>query len=318
MPIKWRNCLNLSNKYTDESRLKHYAAAASVATALLLTLIKAAAAFVTGSLSVLSSMIDSMGDVFSSVVTFVAVHYAEKPLTCNHRYGYGKAEAVSALVQAAFISGSAFFILYEAVYRLIHPVILTHTTVGIGVMIIGMIFTALLVGFQRYIIRRVKSQAIEADSKHYIIDFISNGTVLLSLLIIRHFNWQWFDMAAATLVSGYLIFTAWHIARKALSEITDKEADNEIKARVIQAVLATEGVKGYHDLRSRVSGNRLFLEIHLELDGNLSLFAAHEIAEKAEKAITDVCPQAQTIIHQDPHGLAEKRIDDDIAGPCTL
>ena len=318
MPIKWRNCLNLLNKNTDEAHLKHYAAAASIATAILLTLIKAAAAFVTGSLSVLSSMIDSMGDVFSSVVTFIAVHYAEKPLTCNHRYGYGKAEAVSALVQAAFISGSAFFILYESVYRMLHPVMLTHTAIGIGVMIVGMIFTALLVCFQRYIIKRVKSQAIEADSKHYIVDFISNGTVLLSLLVIFHFNWQWFDMVAATLVSVYLIFTAWHIACKALSEITDKEADNEIKARIIQAILTTDGVKGYHDLRSRLSGNRLFLEVHLEIDGNLPLFAAHKIAENAEKAIIDVCPQAQVIIHQDPYGLNEKRFDDDIEGPCPL
>lgn len=310
--------MNLLNKDVDETRLKHYAAYASVATALLLTFIKAAAAFVTGSLSVMSSMIDSLGDVFSSIVTFIAIHYSQKPLSCDHRYGYGKAEAVSALVQAAFISGSAFFIFYEAVYRIIHPVTLNHTTIGIGVMIIGMILTALLVRYQKYITGKVKSQAIEADSQHYIIDFISNGTVLLSLLIIRWLNWQWFDMVAATLVSVYLIFTAWHIARKALSEITDSEADNEIKAKITKAVLASEGVKGYHDLRSRLSGNRLFLEIHLEFDGNLSLFAAHELAEKAEQAIISVCPQAQVIIHQDPHGVSEKRIDDDISGPCIL
>lgn len=310
--------MSLLNKNADASQLKHYAVYASIATAFLLTFIKALAAFITGSLSILSSMADSLADVISSLITFIAVHFSDKPLTCDHRYGYGKAEAVSALVQAAFISGSACFILYEAVYRLIHPVVLTHTAAGIYVMIISVFITAALIWFQRRIIRRVHSQAVEADSKHYVIDLLSNVTVLLSLAIVRFLKWEWFDILAAIFVSAYLIFTAWHIAQKALSEITDKEADADIKMQITKTVLQIDGVKGYHDFRSRLSGNRLFLEMHLELDGNLSLFAAHEISDKAENAITALYPHAQVIIHQDPYGLKEKRIDYDIIGPCEL
>ena len=310
--------MSLLNESLPDQHLKKYAACASIYTALVLTLIKTTAAFITGSLSILSSMADSLADVVSSVVTFVAVYYADKPLTCDHRYGYGKAEAVSALVQAAFISGSACFILYEAGYRFLHPIYLTDTVVGVTVMIISMLLTALLVLFQRYVVSKIKSQAIEADSKHYIIDLLANGTVLLSLLIVHWFDWQWFDLLAAVIISIYLICTAWRIAQNALSEITDKELTLDIKQQIIYALTATPGVMGYHDFRSRLSGNRLFIEVHLELDGNLPLQTAHDISEQAEQAVTRLYPSAQVLIHQDPYGVEEKRIDNEIIGPCNL
>ncbi len=307
-----------SNKNLSESQYKHAAAAASVATACLLTIIKAAAAFTTGSLSILSSTADSLADVLSSVITFIAVMYSDRPLTCDHRYGYGKAESVSALIQAAFISGSACFILYDAFYRFFHPVILTDTFVGVCTMTVSLLITLLLIMFQKYVIRRIHSQAIEADSSHYVIDLAANITVLFSLSAVHWLGWTWFDILAAVLVSCYLIFTAFKIAEKALAEITDKEVDNSIKAVIVREVLKIDGIKGYHDLRSRISGSRLFFEIHLEFDGELSLLKTHEIAEHAEHKIVQMYPNAQIIIHQDPYGIEEKRIDNDIIGPCAL
>lgn len=307
--------MTLSN---SQRRLKNSAAYASIGTAVALTLIKGGAAFVTGSLSVLSSMADSLADVFSSLVTLIAVIYADKPLTCEHRYGYGRAEAVSALVQAAFISGSAFFILYDAVYRISHPVMLKQTGVGIAVMVISLILTAALICYQKYTIKHVPSQAIEADNKHYVIDLAANTAVLVSLLAVRYLAWEWVDMVAAVIVSVYLIVTAWKIAKRALEEITDKEIDGDIKAQIIRAVTAIDGVKGYHDFRSRVSGTRWFIEIHLEFDGHLSLLQAHEISEEAENKIISQYPQAQVIIHQDPFGIEERRLDNDIVGECRL
>lgn len=306
--------MTLSN---NQHRLKNSAAYASIATAVVLTVIKGAAAFMTGSLSVLSSMADSLADVISSLVTLIAVIYADKPLTCEHRYGYGRAEAVSALVQAAFISGSAFFILYDAAYRVGHPVMLKQTGIGIGAMVISIILTLVLICYQKYTIKRVPSQAIEADNKHYSIDLAANAAVLVSLAAVRWLKWEWVDMAAAVLVSIYLIATALKIAKRALEEITDKEINADIKARIIEAVTAVDGVKGYHDFRSRISGNRWFIEIHLEFDGNLTLLQAHELAEQAENRITALYAEAQVIIHQDPVGIDEKRLDNDIIGPCS-
>ena len=310
--------MQLSNKKSSESQYKYAAALASISTALILTTIKAFASFITGSLSILSSTADSLADVLSSVITFIAIIYSEKPLTCNHRYGYGRVEAVSALVQAAFISGSACFILYDAAYRFFHPIKLNHTSAGVFVMVISLILTAALICFQKFVIRRIRSQAIEADNSHYVIDLVANAAVLISLVVIHKFGWVWFDIVTAMLVSFYLILTAFKIAEKALAEITDKEVDSAIKANIIGEILKIDGIMGYHDLRSRISGSRLFFEIHLEFDGNCSLLTTHKIAEIAEQKIIKMYPNAQIIIHQDPFGIEENRIDNNIEGSCNL
>ncbi len=310
--------MTLSNNFRNAHRLKNIAACASVCTAFVLTLIKGAAAFMTGSLSMLSSMADSLADVISSVITLIAVTYADKPLTCDHRYGYGKAEALSALLQAAFISGSACFILYDATYRLYHPVELEYMSLGIWTMLCSLMLTVALIILQKYVIRRINSQAIEADNKHYVIDLVANVAVLLSLMAVKYRQWQWADMATAAMVSIYLLLTAQKIAKRALEEITDKEIDAATKSTILQAVMSTDGIMGYHDFRSRISGNRLFIEIHLEFDGNLSLYDTHRLSEKAENKIAAIYPQAQVLIHQDPYGILEKRLDNDIIGPCEL
>ena len=294
------------------------AAAASVLTALLLCLIKAAAVIYTGSLSVLSSMIDSLADVLSSIITFIAVRFSDRPLNERHRYGYGKIEAVSALVQAAFIIGSAGFILYDGVNRFIKPVEVRQTTIGLVVMAASLILTFALIAFQKFVVIKTNSKAIEADSAHYSVDVLSNLSVILSLFVVRYLHWQWFDIVTAVVIAIYLIINAVKLIYDALSEITDAEVDDNIKNNIINIVCAVEGVRGYHDFRSRVSGARMFIEIHLELDGNLSLYTAHAIADEAEEKIIAAYPQVQVIIHQDPFGLHEKRLDHQINGRCGM
>ncbi len=294
--------------------LKKMAATASIGTALILCIIKAGAAFYTGSLSVLSSMIDSLSDVVSSMVTFAAVRFADKPLTDRHRYGYGKVECVSALVQAAFIVGSAAFILYDGVKRFINPVPMQQTVFGIVIMCISIGLTLLLIAFQKYVVNKTKSKAIAADSMHYVVDILSNSAVILSLIVVHFLHWEWVDIVIAILIAVYLIFNAYEITVDALSEITDAEVDAAIKEDILAEVRQVEGVLGCHDFRSRVSGSRMFIELHVEMDGNLTLFAAHEVADKVEQAIQNRFSHAQVIIHQDPHGIDEYRLDHQING----
>ena len=297
----------------NDNKLKIIATLASVCTSVLLVIIKAIAAFITGSLSVLSSMTDSLADVVSSLISFVAVRYAVKPLSADHRYGYGKAESVSALLQAAFIVGSAGFILYDGIYRFIYPQKVNETVFGISVMAICLFCTVLLVLFQRYVIRKTHSQAIAADSLHYVVDILSNSSVILSLFVVRYMHWEWFDIITAILISLYLIYNAWHLALEALQEITDKELDSQIKEQIIRLACSVEGVLGCHDLRSRISGSRWFVEIHLEFDGNKTLTETHALTDLAERKVIEAYPQIQLIVHQDPHGLKEDRIDNVIA-----
>lgn len=294
------------------TKLKKSAALASISVSMLLSMIKAAAVFYTGSLSVLSSMIDSLSDVFSSLITYIAVRISDKPLSEHHRYGYGKAEAVSALVQAAFIAGSAGFILYDGINRFVYPVAVKKTTLGMAIMIFSLLLTFALIVFQRYVVKCTGSKAIEADSAHYVVDILSNASVILSLLVVRYLAWQWFDVLIAVLIAVYLAFNAVQLAYNALNEITDAEVGDNIKKQITDLVQSVEGVKGYHDLRTRVSGARMFIEIHLELDGNLTLLAAHTIADRVEQKIMTDYPSAQIIIHQDPAGISENRLDHQI------
>ena len=308
--------MKLLNK--NNISLKQLAASASIITALFLAVLKAFASYHTGSLSILSSMIDSLADILASVITYVAVHYSDKPLTDRHRYGYGKIESVSALFQAAFIVGSAGFILYDAFYRFIFPQPLNDTFFGIVIMIVSLVVTVLLVSFQKYVVNKIKSPAINADSQHYVVDILSNGAVIVSLLAVKIFAWNWFDILTAMGISVYLLYNAWQITVDAIDEITDKEVDDKIKAEIIKCVADIPEIKGYHDLRTRLSGTRLFVEIHLEFDGMLVLQKVHQITEMAENKIIAQYPQAQIIIHQDPYGIREKRLDHDIKGKCLL
>jgi len=301
--------LTLSINREKEDSLKKSASIVSIITACVLTLIKMYAAFITGSLSVLSSMIDSLSDIFASLVTYIAVRYSGRPFNKNHRFGYGKAEAVSALFQAAFIAGSAIFVLYDGFYRFFYPIQIEQTVFGVIIMLVCWFITLALIIFQKYIIKLVHSQAIKADSGHYTVDLLSNGSVILSLLAVKYLHWFWFDIATAIAIAVYLLYSAWNITKDALEEITDKEINDETRQKIIKTVNDTPGVLGCHDLRSRISGSLYFIELHLELDGNLTLFEAHQISDAAEQRITSIIPHAQVIIHQDPHGLNENRLD---------
>ena len=306
----------LSN-LTDE-KLKILAAGSGVTLAIILGILKGFTALYTGSLSVLSSMIDSLADAFSSVISLIAVRFSCRPLSDKHRYGYGKAESLSAFLQAAFIIGSGIFVLYDGIRRFIKPENVTETTLGLAVMIFSMFATLAVITFQKYVARKTKSLALEAESQHYVVDILTNSAIIVSLFFIKYFNWQWIDIITALAISAYLIWNAVVLALKALDEITDREADDETKELITKAVQETSGVLGYHDLRSRVSGARVFVEFHLELDGNSTLFETHKISDEVERKINDKLPHVHVIIHQDPYGIKENRLDDELKGSCDL
>lgn len=304
---------NLSNE-----KLKVLAAGSGVCLAVVLGLIKGAAAFYTGSLSILSSVIDSLADAFSSLISLIAVRFSALPLNDKHRYGYGKAEALSAFLQAAFIIGSGIFVLYDGIRRFIKPEEVEKTGVGLAVMIFSIIATLIVILFQKYVAQKTKSLALVAESQHYIVDLLTNSAIIVSLLFIKYLNWHWIDIVTACLISVYLIFNAVVLAGKALDDITDSEADEETKQIIRQTICETKGVLGYHDLRSRVSGSRIFVDLHLELDGNQPLFVTHKISDEVEQRIAEKLPNVHLIIHQDPFGIKENRLDDEVKGKCDL
>jgi len=300
------------------NRLKKYAAAASVSVASLLIIFKFVAFLKTDSLAVFSSFIDSLTDLFASLVSFVAIYFATKPASQSHRYGYGKSEALSALLQAALVALSGFFVVFDGVKRFIHPVEITQTALGIKIMLFSIFITVLLVSYQAYVAKKTNSLAIKADMAHYTVDFLTNSSVVLSLLVVHIWGFIYFDIITALFISSYLLYSAYQLAKESIEQITDKELSMEIREQIKDIVKSSKGVHGMHDFRTRNLGDVFYFEFHIELDGSISLNKAHELTEAVEQKILDIYPNSQILIHQDPIGIRENRLDYTLDGACKL
>lgn len=304
--------MSMKKKYltTEQiNRLKKTATTASLTLAISLCLLKTFGAFYTGSLAVLSSMIDSLTDIGASLITVIAVRFSSQEESYSFRYGYGKAESISALVQAAFIAGSGIFVMYDGINRLIYPRPIEQTFVGILIMVIALISTLGLIAFQRYVTKLTASKAIEADSAHYMVDVMTNLSIILSLCIVSWFGISWFDSLTAIGISGYLLYNAHKIAAESVCTLMDAELSPEIRKEIKKIVLSSPFAKGIHDLRTHDLGGKYMFEFHLELDGDLPLSAAHDMTEMVEENLWEAYPNAVIIIHQDPVGIKEDRLD---------
>lgn len=299
----------------DPDALKRVAATASLVVAIALTLAKLVAAVASGSAAILSSLVDSMADIAASAVTWLAVRIAQQPPDRRHRFGHGKAESLSALGLAALVTGSALFVLVEAARRLLDPRPLQATGLAVAVMVVSILATAGLVAFQREVIRRTRSEAIAADRLHYASDFLSNVAVLVSLLLVERLGLFWLDPLVAVLVAAWLVKASWTIGRRSIDTLMDHELPTVDRARIEAIVRAHPEVVGFHDLRTREAGGVRFIEFHIELDGEMTVREAHHVTDALEHELRAAFPEAEIIIHQEPAGLEDARLDHRIRAP---
>jgi ferrous-iron efflux pump FieF len=292
---------------TEAARLMRRATYASVATALVLIAAKVVAYVLTDAVSLLSTLLDSLLDAAASLVNLLAVRQALTPADREHRFGHGKAEPLAALGQSTFIAGSALFLLVQAGSRLVAPQPVTNTAVGLAVMAFSIAATLVLVLYQRSVIRRTGSLAIKADALHYASDLIVNTSVVVALVLAGAYGWQRADPIFGAAIALYIVYTAWQIARGALDMLMDRELPDEDRHRIRAIAVAHPQVRAVHDLRTRASGPTIFVQMHLEVDGQLTLAEAHTIADAVEAAILRAFPGAEIIIHEDPAGIAEVR-----------
>lgn len=290
---------------SDPARLMRLATTASVGVAVALIIAKLIAWFLTGSVSLLSSLIDSLMDVAASLVNLVAVRHALTPPDREHRFGHGKAEPLAGLGQSAFITGSAVFLFIEAIDRLVAPRPIEAGVVGIAVMAVSIVLTVGLVLFQGHVVRRTGSTAVDADSLHYRSDIIVNGAVIAAILLSDHLGWTWADPVFALAIAFYIVRGAYAIARNSLDLLMDREFAEADRARIREIVMTHPESRSMHDLRTRGSGMQPFIQFHLELDAHISLLRAHEISDEIERRVLAAFPGAEVIIHQDPAGYEE-------------
>ena len=284
---------------TNHATLLKRVTYASVATAVILIIAKAIAWYLSGSIGLLASLIDSLMDSFASIINLFAVRYALQPADKEHPYGHGKAEPLAGLAQASFIAGSAVFLIFNAVQRLQDPHPLTHNTVGIIVMLFSIVLTILLVLFQRHVVKVTNNLAIKADSLHYLTDLLTNFSILIALYLTMK-GYLWADAAFAIAIALYIFKSAFSIGNDAFQQLMDKKLDETTEKLIIKTINATKNALGYHDFRTRQSGKNKFIQFHLELDDRLTLLEAHAIADGLEKKLMGLIPDAEVIIHEDP------------------
>jgi ferrous-iron efflux pump FieF len=282
---------------------------ASVAVAAILIIAKLVIWGMSDSVALLSSLVDSTLDVMASLISLFAVRQALMPADKEHRFGHGKAESLAALGQSLFVGGSAVFLVFEAGSRVLRPHEIENGIAAISVMVLSLVLTLALVQFQRYVIRETGSMAITADSLHYSADLLVNGGVIIGLIAVTALGWTLADPIVALAVAFYLIVTALRIALRAMDMLMDRELDDDDREEIRAIILSHPEVRSMHDLRTRSAGVHSFVQLHLELDGDLSLSEAHRIADEVEKLVAAKFENAEILIHEDPEGLDEERPD---------
>lgn len=299
----------MPQKTKETARLMKMATFFSVAVAILIIIVKVGAWVVTDSLSLLSSLVDSVMDVTASFVSFMAVRYSLEPADEDHRFGHGRAEDIASFSQSMFIAGSGIFIVIEAVGRFINPVTITNEMVGIGTMIFSIIMTLILLSFQRYVIAKTHSSAVKADALHYKTDLLVNVIVILSFILSKYMDMHFIDTILAIVIAAYIFSSAWKVGRGAFDKLMDREFEDNEREKIITAVLSHKDVRGLHDLRTRSLGIKPFIQLHLEMDGDISLKQAHKISDEVELKILEIYPDAEVIIHQDIKGKEVVGVD---------
>ncbi|WP_457791766.1 cation diffusion facilitator family transporter [Pseudomonas syringae] len=289
----------------EHSRLLRLATRASLAVAVTLILAKGVAWWLSGSVSLLAGLTDSLLDGAASFLNLLAVHYALRPADDDHRYGHGKAEALSGMAQALFITVSGLLIAVQAVERIQNPEPLGAPLLGMVVMVISIALTLALLSLQYRVIKATGSAAIRADSLHYRSDLLLNASILVALTL-AYFGWQQLDAYFGLGIALYILWSALQIARETVSVLMDEELPADVSTRMLELARSVPGVLGAHDLRTRISGNHWFVQLHLELPGMLTLSVAHALCDQAADAIHEQFPKAEVLVHADPQEVVRQ------------
>lgn len=286
-------------------QLMRRATYAAVVVAVTLIIIKGIAFYLTGSVAMLGTLMDSLLDGAASLLNLVAVGHSLTPADDEHRFGHGKAEALAGLGQSIFIFASAGYIVVEAVTRFLTPEPVENSGVGIAVTVAAILITLALVAFQRRVVAQTNSLAIEADSTHYRGDLFMNLSVLAALALSGLFGVTWADPFFGVAIAALIGISAAQIVFGAYNQLMDRELSDDERERIKTIALSHPEAINIHDLRTRTSGTRSFIQFHLELDSSISLMNAHRISDDVEARIMEAFPDAEVIIHQDPAGIED-------------
>lgn len=291
-----------SSHAAREEAAKTSAARLSIFAAGFLILLKVATGFLTGSISVWASLLDSAMDILASGINLVAVHAAARPADEDHAYGHGKAESLAGLFQSVVIAASGAFLIWQAIHRLVIPHQTQSEWIGIMTMLIAIAVSVALVRRLRRVARETESLALRSDATHYVSDIFTNSGALLALLIIVLTGWQLADPIISIMIAIYILWSAVSVGRESMDVLMDRRLPLEIDERIAEIVnrYRDRGVLGFHNLRTRRSGSEKFIDLHLEVERDQRLQEAHDITVQVLRDIEAEIPRSRVHIHTDP------------------
>ena len=284
----------------------------SSSVAVTLVVIKLIVGIISGSVAVLASAIDSGLDLAVSLFNIFAVSNAEKPADEIFNYGRGKMEAIAAVIEGVVITLSGFFIFYEAIQKMLHQEPVTHLSASIVVMVISLVMTGALVMFLNYVANITQNMVIKSDALHYKTDLLSNGSILVSLVVIYFTDFYLIDAILGILIAIYIVYSAFELIQDGVLVLLDASLDESIVAKIKEIIQNEPGVNDYHWLRTRKAGNDHFVDVHLVFTPEMSLLEAHRIADNVEAKIKTIDPRANWLIniHLDPYDDSDVNIEE--------
>ena len=287
--------------------LNRSAAFASIAVAALLVGLKGWAAWSTGSTAMLGSLADTVLDLVASVATLAGVWVAAQPADDDHRFGHGKAEALAAMFQVVLISISALALAARAAGQMLGGGRTVAAGEGIAVSLIAMAATLALLAWQRQVIRRTGSLAIATDHVHYQSDLLLNLAVIAALALDQYGGIAGADPVFGLIIAVWLGWGAWRASSRAIEQLMDREWAEDKRARFIEVLGRHPELRGVHDLRTRTSGNRDFVQFHVWVDPAMTVRHAHQVMDEIEAKLTAEFPGVEILIHPDPEGLVDEQ-----------
>jgi len=262
--------------------------------------IKLVAYFISNSVALLSDALESIVNIAASGLMLFSVCISERAPDRSHKYGHEKIEDISSLVEGIFIIIAAFFIIYAAAGRLFEPTELFELDIAIG---ISMLATALNAGLSLLLIKTAKSwgsPALEGDAKHLFSDVISTVGVWIGLFVAQLTGWAFLDSILAFLVAALIVRMGVKLVMKSSNRLMDQSCIAEEKK--IMEVLGRHAFQfiDFHDLKTRRHGNQVFAELHLSVDGSLSVKEAHDLTDHLEEELKEEQPNVNLTIHVEP------------------
>ncbi len=288
------------------THLARWAAVASISVATVLVALKLWASWRTGSTAMLGSLADSALDLVASIATLVGVWIASQPADEDHRFGHGKAEALAAIFQVMLIALSAFGIAARAIGQLVEGGETAAADEGIAVSLIAIALTLGLLSFQRYVMRQTRSLAIATDHLHYKSDLMLNLAVIAALVLDQYAGFGVADPLFGLAIAAWLAWGAFTAAREAVDDLMDREWPEEKRLAFVEAAARHPELSNLHDLRTRTSGHRDFVQFHVDLPGQMTVGEAHDIIERVEEDLCARFPGTELLIHIDPEGHVDE------------